>query len=86
MLKFRLKKVWFDQNAIRRRPGVIYDVPESYREHLPSGTEILNEKNDVVEVVDRTVEAEPKQVVEVEVTADKDAKVSVDEKQTKLKL
>ena len=84
MIKFRVKNVWFDQNPTRRRPGIVYSVPDSFRDHFPTGTEILDDKNDVVEVIDRRKEVEPKQTVEVEVTTDKDATVKVDEKKLKL--
>lgn len=70
MLSIRVKKIWFDQNAARRRPGIIYEVPESYRAHLPSGTEVLDEKGKVVEVIGEEKPPEPK----------------TEEKQAKLKL
>lgn len=82
-MKIRLKNNWFDQNAVRRRPGIIYTVPESYEEHLPSGTEILNDSNDVERVVEKP-KAETQKVISVDVTTDADAKATVT-KETEVK-
>lgn len=82
-MKIRLSKNWFDQNAVRRRPGIIYSVPASYEEHLPSGTEILNDANDVERVVEKKA-PETQKVVNVAVTTDTDAKTTVS-KETEVK-
>ena len=52
-MKIRLKNNWFDPNAVRRRAGIIYQVPDSYEDQLPSGTEVLTDSNDVDYVVER---------------------------------
>jgi len=77
-MKIKLSEFWFDPNAVRRRAGIVYDLPDSMRDQLPSDTQILNDKLDVVETVGKK-KAEPKQVVSVEIVTDADAKVEVDE-------
>jgi len=76
-MKIKLSEFWFDPNAVRRRAGIVYEVPESMRNQLPSDTEILDDKLNVVETIGKK-KPEPKQVVEVQVVTDKDAKVEVD--------
>lgn len=75
-MKIRLKNNWFDQNAVRRRVGIIYTVPDSYEDQLPSGTEILNDANDVERVVEKP-KPETQKVISVDVTTDADAKTEV---------
>ena len=70
-MKIRLKNNWFDPNAVRRRAGIIYQVPDSYEDQLPSGTEVLTDSNDVDYVVERKkseVQKKEKAQVETEPT------------------
>lgn len=84
MIRYKLQKMWFDGNAVRRKPGIIYTADDKIEDVLPSGTEILDDKNEVV----RTIQRDPKKlakVVEVNVTTDTDAKVQVEEPKTEVK-
>ncbi|HEY9155582.1 MAG TPA: hypothetical protein VIM69_10645 [Opitutaceae bacterium] len=83
MLRYRLARFWFDPSGVRRRAGIVYTADDSFAEQLPSGTEILDDKNQVIEVVDNRPKAQEKKLVTVDVTADKDAKTEVEEKTTK---
>lgn len=83
MLRYRLARFWFDPNGVRRRAGIVYTDDDKFAEFLPSGTEILNDKNEVVEVVDNRPNAQAKKVVTVDVTTDEKAKTTVDEKTVK---
>ena len=83
-MKIRLKNNWFDPNAVRRRAGIIYQVPDSYEDQLPSGTEVLTDTNDVDYVVERK-RPETQKVTEVRVTTDEKAQVETEPTKTEVK-
>lgn len=83
-MKIRLKNNWFDPNAVRRRPGIIYQVPDTFEEQLPSGTEVLTDTNDVDYVVERK-RPQTQQVTEVRVTTDEKAQVETEPTKTEVK-
>jgi len=84
MIRYRLQKMWFDAGAVRRKPGIIYTGDDKVEDQLPSGAEILDDKNEVIRVIERK-STTTKQVVEVEVKTDKDATVEVKDAKTETK-
>ena len=84
MIRYRLQKMWFDAGAVRRKPGIIYTGDDKVEDQLPSGAEILNDKNEVERVIERKAPATQK-VVEVNVVTDSKAEVKVEEPKTEVK-